>query len=882
MKLSYSWLCDYVDLTGLTPQEVADKLTMGAFEVEEISTSGPNIVGPVVSGEILDIKVHPNADKIRLTKVRLAEGADPVEIVCGAQNIEVGQRIPVALPGAVVLNRKTGDKLEIKASEIRGVHSNGMLCSPPELGITDGDSEGIYILSKPGEKGFPLGVDMIEHMSLKPEYIFHVGSRSNRGDAMSVVGLAREVAALTGRQLKLPEWDLKGAEADQSFTDAQGTAAGFTTKIESPEDCPYFSIRLIENVKIGPSPSWLARRLESLGLRTVNNVVDITNYVMLELGQPLHAYDLAKVKGQTIAVRRAKSGEKLTSLDGKVRELTDEVLAITDAEEVVGLAGIMGGKDSEISESTTAIALEAAAFSPARVRRGSRLMGLSSDSSLRFERGVDVESVKSASDRAAYLISKYCGKDQANGDSAKGPAVKALFHSGNPKSAPVKVSMRMSRVKRLLDVDISANQALKYLESLGFSADPQEVTPEQITVSVPSFRRNDVTREIDLIEEVCRLFGYDNLPEAMPSSAACPERPDRLIKDLRTGLSAQGLSEAWLGSLTGDDDSSSNSGSEHAKDNGSAAKQSDSQTKNPSQIRVLNPLSKDHQVLRQSLIPGLVDAVKYNHDRGEKNVWLFETGRSYEKVSHSTHDKWNTGVHERHLVGGIIAGSLAKQVTKSQKVKDKVSSKPTLDETVDFYRMKGIVENALEAAGIPVKRLRFYKTANNPSFMHPYRVCQVAVAPADKFPRDIEGKLEDKVVRLGFLGELNPGYLAEHDLREAAFVFELDIEQISNNRVEKAFKEPAQTPTVTRDLTIDLNENVAQSAVVSVIEASAGSALTDVELVSTYQLEEGVHSLSYRLTFQDKEKTLTADELDKALSKVRDSLTSRVKAKFRA
>ena len=202
MKLSYSWLCDYVDLTGLTPQEVADKLTMGAFEVEEISTSGPNIIGPVVSGEILDIKVHPNADKIRLTKVRLAEGADPVEIVCGAQNIEVGQRIPVALPGAVVLNRKTGDKLEIKASEIRGVHSNGMLCSPPELGITDGDSEGIYILSKPGEKGFPLGVDMIEHMSLKPEYIFHVGSRSNRGDAMSVVGLAREVAALTGRRLR--------------------------------------------------------------------------------------------------------------------------------------------------------------------------------------------------------------------------------------------------------------------------------------------------------------------------------------------------------------------------------------------------------------------------------------------------------------------------------------------------------------------------------------------------------------------------------------------------------------------------------------------------------------------------------------------------------
>ncbi|MDZ4835639.1 MAG: phenylalanine--tRNA ligase subunit beta [Candidatus Melainabacteria bacterium] len=872
MKLSYSWLCDYVDLTGFTPQEVADKLTMGAFEVEEISTSGPNITGPVVSGEILDIKVHPNADKIRLTKVRLADGADPVEIVCGAQNIEVGQRIPVALPGAVVLNRKTGDKLEIKASEIRGVHSNGMLCSPPELGITDGDSEGIYILSKPGEKGFPLGVDMIEHMSLKPEYIFHVGSRSNRGDAMSVVGLAREVAALMGRQLKLPDWDLKNAGADN-----QAQASGFTTKIESTEDCPYFSIRLIENVKIGPSPAWLARRLESLGLRSVNNVVDITNYVMLELGQPLHAYDLAKVKAQTLAVRRAQSGEKLTSIDGKVRDLNDEILAITDGEDVVGLAGIMGGKDSEISETTTSIALEAAAFAPARVRRGSRLTGLSSDSSLRFERGVDVESVKNASDRATYLISKYCGDTTV---------VKSFFESGSPKTEPTKVSMRMSRVKQLLDVEISAEDSVKFLASLGFTADPQDVKPDQITVSVPSFRRQDVTREIDLIEEVCRLFGYDNLPEAMPRSSTSPQRQDRLINDLRNGLSAQGLSEAWLGSLTGDEDLSSainsSNGAEHSKDNGSGAQKSESTAANASQIRVLNPLSKDHQVLRQSLIPGLVDAVKYNHDRGIKDVWLFETGRSYEKAADKARDKWNTGVQEKHLVGGIIAGTLANQVTKSEKQKDKVVSKPTLQETVDFFRMKGVVENVLQAAGIPTKRLRFYKTASNPSFMHPYRVCQIAVAPADKFPRDIEGKLEDKVVRLGFIGELNPKYLAEHDMREAAFVFELDIEQISKNRVEKTFKEPAQTPSVTRDLTIDLQEEVPQSAVVSVIEASGGAALTEVELVSTYQLEEGVQSLSYRLTFQDREKTLTADELDKSLAKVRDSLASRVKAKFRA
>lgn len=851
MKLSYSWLCDYVNLDGLAIEDVKDKLTMGAFEVEEMSKEGPDLTGPVVLGEIVDIKVHPNADKIRLTKVKLKKDQDPVEIVCGAQNIEVGQKIPVALPGSVVVNRKTGDKLEIKAGEIRGVTSNGMLCSPPELGITDGDSEGILILSKPGENGLELGIDIIEHLSLKPDYVFHVAPRSNRGDALSVIGLAREMAALTNRKLEIPEWKLNVEGEDRAYQDKEGEKHGLTTSIENTEDCPYFSIRLIENVKVGPSPDWLARRLESLGLRTVNNVVDITNYVMLEYGQPLHAYDLAKLKGSTIAVRRAKNGEKLTSLDGKVRDLTDEVLAIVDAENVIGLAGIMGGKDSEISETTTTIALEAAAFSPARVRRGSRLMGLSSDSSLRFERGVDVETVKAASDRAAYLIAKYCGGE------AK---VKSLFQSGSPKTTPTKVSMRLSQVKRLLDVDMTAEEAIKYLTSLGFKAEPQSKQGE-ITVEVPSFRRQDVTREIDLIEEVCRLFGYDNLPEAMPRSSACPERSDKLMRDLRSALSGQGLSEAWLSSLRGEGDLA----------------------ESDSVVRVLNPLSKDHQVLRQSLVPGMIDAVKYNLDRGVKDVWLFETGRSYERVADKSEaDKWATGVAEKTLVAGIITGSLAKQVTKSEKVKDKIITKPSLDEKVDFYRIKGIAESMLEKAGVPFTRLRFFRPKNAPAYLHPYRACVIAVAPADKFPRDVEGKMEDRLVKLGLVGEVHPGYLSEKGLREAAYVFELDVDQIAKSIVDSGFKEPATTPVMTRDLTIDMKETTDHAAVQGSIEMSGGASLVDVELVSIYPLEEGTRSLSYRLTFQDKEKTLTTDEVDKIMSKVRDNLVSKMGGKFRA
>lgn len=851
MKLSYSWLCDYVNLEGIDIEDVKDKLTMGAFEVEEMSKEGPDIVGPVVVGEIVDIKTHPNADKIRLTKIRLKNDQEPVEIVCGAQNIEVGQRIPVALPGSVVVNRKTGDKLEIKAGEIRGVRSNGMLCSPPELGITDGDSEGILILSRPGENGIELGTDIIEHLSLKQDYVLHVAPRSNRGDALSVIGLAREMAALTGRKLETPDWKLQIDGEDKTYQDNEGEKNGFSTSIESQDDCPYFSIRLIENIKVGPSPDWLARRLESVGLRTVNNVVDITNYVMLEYGQPLHAYDLEKIKGNAISVRRAKSGEKLTSLDGKVRDLNDEVLVIADKENVVGLAGIMGGKDSEISDTTATIALEAAAFSPARVRRGSRLMGLSSDSSLRFERGVDVESVKAASDRAAYLIAKYCGNE------AK---VKSLFQSGSARTEPIKVSMRLSQVKRLLDVDMSAEQATNYLSSLGFKRDPQ-TDADVITVAVPSFRRQDVTREIDLIEEVCRIFGYDNLPVSMPRSSHCPERPDELLRDLRMSLSAQGLSEAWLSSLTGEND----------------LEESDSV------VRVLNPLSKDHQVLRQSLIPGMIDAVKYNQDRGVKDVWLFETGRSYKRVTDKSEaDKWSTSVQENTLVAGIISGSLVEQVTKTQTIKDKITARASMEETVDFYRIKGIAETMLEHAGIPVTRLRFFRPKNAPSYLHPYRTCVVAVAPADKFPRDVEGKMEDRLVKLGFIGEVHPGYLSRKDLRDAAYVFELDVEQIGKSRVTRGFIEPATTPAMTRDLTVDMKNSTDHAAVQGSIEMSAGAALANVELISIYPLEEGTRSLSYRLTFQDREKTLTTEEIDKTMQKIRDNLVSKMGGKFRA
>ena len=314
MKLSYEWLCDFIDLSDLDPQEVADLITMGAFEVEEVERVGPSLTGPVIVGEILEIHPHPDADKIRLTKVRLKDGDEPVEIVCGASNIEVGHRIPVALPGAIVVNRKTGEPLEIKESSIRGVKSNGMLCSASELGITGGDEDGILILSNKnegdsssnGSAPYVLGEDVIGLLSLKQDWIMHVEPRSNRGDALSVSGLAREVAALVKRPGKSrASGDLE--ERTGTVTDA-ASGSELSTSIESTDDCPYFSARIVRGIKVGPSPSWLVRRLESVGMRTVNNIVDITNYVMLEYGQPLHAYDLRHLEGKALHVRRARTG----------------------------------------------------------------------------------------------------------------------------------------------------------------------------------------------------------------------------------------------------------------------------------------------------------------------------------------------------------------------------------------------------------------------------------------------------------------------------------------------------------------------------------------------------------------------------------------------
>ncbi|MDP3510424.1 MAG: phenylalanine--tRNA ligase subunit beta [Candidatus Melainabacteria bacterium] len=849
MKLSFDWLSEFVDLSGLTAQQVADKLTMGAFEVEEVTIIGPDLEGPIVVGEILEIHQHPNADKIRLTKTRIKEGEEPLDIVCGAGNIEVGQLIPVALPGAKVVNRHDGSALLIKASAIRGVKSNGMLCSPPELGIAKnlqdpGQDEGIWILNKNGNKPI-LGSDVLPLLPTKADYILHVEPRSNRGDALSVMGLAREVAALFGRPLKKPDWSLEQLVNNLGHNK---TSSKFSKAIvEDSSDCPYITLRVIEGIKVAPSHPDIATRIEAIGMRTVNNVVDITNYVMHELGQPLHAYDARLLKSDNLAVRRAKNTEIITTIDGKERKLNSEMLAIADDDTIVGVAGVMGGKDSEISDQSTSLVLEAACFAPAVVRRGSRLLGLSSDASLRFERGIDPASVRHAAERAAYLIAKYCSPD---GHAVVGP----LLEAGSNQIDPGQITLRSSQIKRILGLEISPERIKDLLTPLGFSV---KGAGETIEVSVPSFRKEDVKREIDLIEEVCRLNGYEAIVPSMPAATMAVARPDDSLDLAKNALIGMGLSEAWLSSLVPEDQAGIDK--ELA-------------------VEVLNPLSKDHQLMRQSLIPGLINACSYNQDRGRRDVWLFEHGRVYFKEQQK--DAKSTGVREDNHLAALISGQRFKAVNQTT-------------QTVEYGLAKGMVENLLSALNIDERKLAWRSISENEStalpWLHPYRTAVLTLNRPAKPNTNKEAKassLFESNITLGYVGELHPRFADSKGLREKALVFELDIDRLKKERKQKKFAGIATSPELVRDITADFDatdKDVSYEQVSKLIFKVAGSNLRTSELVSVYKasVESKKFSMTCRLTFQHPSETLTNDEIDKVLTTIRESLSRDLAASFR-
>lgn len=836
MKLSFDWLSDYVDLSGLSPEEVAEKLTMGAFEVEEIKRVGPDIQGDVVVGEILDIRQHPDAQKIRLTTIRISEKEEPRQIVCGAWNIEVGHRIPVALPGAKVINRHDGTALDIKESKIRGELSRGMLCSAPELGI-EGSGDGILLL----DPTTPVGTNAKELLHLQQDTVFYVAPRSNRGDALSVVGMARELAAILGRPLKQPQWKLPAETASSSK---------FDLAIADTDDCPFFTIRMLTDVKVGPSPDWMVRRLEAVGMRSVNNIVDITNYVMQELGQPLHAYDVAHLNGTFLQTRRAAKGEKLITIDDRERELNEEILAIADRQNPVGVAGVMGGKGSEITDATTVVALEAASFNSARVRRSSRLLGLSSDSSLRFERGVDLASVRLASDRAAYLLVEHCGAKLG-----------ALSVAGSDSVHPLMVPLRLHQITRLCDIEVDAAKVEALLSPLGFrikrEAGQDRFDQPELEIEVPSYRLRDVTREVDVIEEVVRLYGYDNVPQSMPQRTVSPPVGDRYPRMIKAALSAAGLNETWTSSLVALSDLN---GRGCVKAGEAPA------------VKVLNPLSEEHQALRQSLLPGLFKATAYNHDRNALNVWLFEMGLTYHRNAAVKTNKYDTGTDEVLNVAAIITGDneLSGWPATGNRKNSGATSKDS--EALEFFTLKGIAENLFERLSINKSNIQ-YAAEEASGWFHPTRSCKVLYKPAGR------DKHEPKL--LGWLGEAHPAVVEAYGLKSPACIFELNVGNLRNSSSQPLFVEIPPTPPVVRDITADVSKQTEQAALMQCITQVGGKLLRQVEIVSVYDLSDETKSLSYRLTFQHPEQTLTADQVEEIMTKIRNQLTRQLSATFR-
>ncbi len=813
MKLSINWLNKFLPLDGISPEEVASKLTMGAFEVEDIQRVGPKLKGPILVGEILTIDKHPNADRLSITKVT-TDGQNKLQIVCGAKNIKVGQKVPVCLPGAMVINRKDGSELQIKLSKIREIESFGMLCAGNELGLPQEELDGILILPAEAQ----VGQNVIDYLSLSQDIVLEVASRSNRGDALSVYGLSKEISALIKKKKK--ELSFKAPKFDNSVK-------GISSKIENTKDTFLFYTATIQNIKVTDSPQWLKKLLESVGIKAINNIVDITNYINWSFGQPMHAYDKTKLKGDFLVSRTAKKGEEILTLDGKKRGLTEAVLVIADSSTPVAVAGIMGGKDSEVTENTKEIVLEAAVFSPLKVRKGSRTIGLSTDASKRFERGVDSNFTYNALLKAIELIEELAAQD--NNKIIVGPIVQA----GEPVKKEAKIQLSLKEVKRVLGIDISIKEIVGLLESLEFKCN--SIQDDKIEVTVPSGRINDVNRPIDLIEEITRLYGYDRIEALPPPSTLAAKKTHTGLKKIKSHFLSAGFSEAYLSSLIGENVLSNKEFTFNREE----------------AILMLNPLSREHTILRQSLIPGLLEALRLNFSHQTYPVKLFEIGKVYFLKGKSSERE--TGVEETTKIAGVISGHEETWFT------NKHSSGEA--NQILFFTGKGILESFFER--------NKYKAGfihHKEAFLHP------KLSLAVSFNNNI----------LGTLGCLHPQLEKKLDLKWPVLVFEINIEGILSD-LEKThlFEKISSQPAVIRDITIDISKKYEADTISNEIIRIISNFVQSVKLVSLYDLDKEYRSLTYRVKMQDFEQTLTSKQIEDEVNKIKNHLITCFLAKFR-
>ncbi|MBZ4414340.1 phenylalanine--tRNA ligase subunit beta [Myxococcus sp. XM-1-1-1] len=804
MKISVKWLGDYVALPP-SVDELARKLTAAGLEIEGQESPAEGLRGVVVA-QIKESVQHPNADKLSVTKID-AGGDALIQVVCGAKNYKVGDKVPLATVGT-----KLPNGMEIKQAALRGVDSSGMLCSSKELGLSE-ESNGLLILSPDLKPGTPiaqaLGLD---------DVVLEVNVTPNRPDALSHLGVAREVGVVTGAALKLPQ--PKPVESGSPASEK------VKVRVESPERCPRYAARVVENVTIKPSPQWMQERLKACGVRAINNVVDVTNYVNLEYGQPLHAFDLDKLSGQELVVRTAAKGEKLTTLDGKARTLDVDDLVICDKERPQALAGVMGGGDSEVTEKTTRLVLESANFAGAGVRRTAKRYALHTEASHRFERGADLDAVVPAIDRAAQLIAELSGGTVAPGRVEVYPAEK-------PRR---QVTLRFARVEKVLGVAVPEVEVRRILAALGFEQVSEGAG--QATYEVPR-ARVDVEREEDLLEEVARVFGYDNIPAKLPRGLAslAPEPANsEAERRLRHALAGAGLDEVVNYSFV-------------------APKSLEVLGLKEQPVALLNPLSVEQSVMRTSLLPGLLENLSRSVRHQVESVSLYETGRAYFRDAQGGQGT-RPAAREVNRVAGLVWGLRGGERSWTQK-----------DARADFYDAKGAVEALL--AALRVEGVTW--SLGGPSAYHPRASAEV--------------KLADGTV-LGHVGELHPKVVKALGLPEGVFVFELDTEPLyAASRLVPEYRALPKFPAVLRDLAVLVPVELETGAVRKVILEVGGALVEDALVFDVYtgkQIPEGKKNLAFALRYRASDRTLTDVEVNEAHKRIVSEVDQRLGASLRA
>ena len=782
MKISLEWLRDYVEVV-LPPADLADLLTHSGLEVEGLTEWKASFQGVIV-GRLDSFRPLPQSDHLSLCSVH--DGSREYSVVCGAPNLRAGERVALAVEGAMLPGG-----LKIGRTQFQGAFSEGMLCSEKELGLSE-EGSGIMFLDPEA----PLGLSLDRTLP-KEDWVLDINITPNRSDCLCVLGIAREVAALTGKPIHFPV---------NKKTEKDPAADRLTSVVlERADLCPRYVAKLILGVRIGPSPFWMRRRLEACGVRSISNIVDVTNYVMLEMGQPLHAFDFDRLEEKRIVVRTAAPGFTFTTLDGSGRRMPKDALMICDGKKPVALAGIMGGLNSEVEEDTNDILLESAYFDPMGIRRTSKQLGLNTEASIRFERGIDPNGSLRAAERAADLMAALAGGTVSMG------AVDAYPR----KIEPLQVPLRVSRVNQILGISINAKEVQTHLNSLQLEV--RENGADTFRVTVPTYRV-DLSREIDLVEEVARLHGFHRVPVTLPSGRVSPQKKTPMqigMERARRILTGFGFWEVITYSFI------------------SPQVLLDLQI-SPSDrkgrgLPIQNPLSEEQAIMRTTLVPGLLHTVRSNLHRQNLDLKLFELGRVFFPREPEEQPE------EVEFLGGVLSG------LREEESWAKVRAE------CDFFDLKGALEGLFEGMGL--SGVQFFHDSRIP-FLHPGQACRVHLGEED----------------IGILGEVNPGVGELFDLKERVFLFELNFQKIVTRMTDRRnFSPLPRYPAVTRDLAVVVDEAVAAGEILQTLWKANEGWIKEIRLFDLYRgnpVPPGRKSLAFRLVYQKEDRTLTDREVN--------------------